>query len=70
MAFAAESFLNKKSVSDPRYTRWYATTIEVRGENLNYTWYPLHECTDDELLNFYAADSSKTADKMAQLQSS
>lgn len=58
IALSAANFETAAPVSDPRYVRWYATTIDAKDGQTTYTWYPMHQCSDDEVSRFYSPSSN------------
>ena len=66
MAFSATNYDTGETISDPRHVRWYATTTD--GQPTIYTWYPMHQCSDEELGRFYSPVNQETELKTKKLQ--
>ena len=69
MAFSATNYDTGEPVSDPRYVRWSATTTDVTdGQPTTYTWYPMHQCSDEEFSRFYSPVNQETELNTKKLQ--
>ena len=67
MAFALQKYGGEILRYDPRYVRWIIRTWEREDDESTFTFYPLHQCSDEEVSNFYRPESAVTEKEVEKL---
>ena len=48
-----ENFTSPELQYDPQHVRWLARMYSVENGRKNFTDLPMHECTEEDLIDFY-----------------
>ena len=68
MAFFAENYQTGEPVSDPNYVNWVTRLVVTKSGVKTKTWYPMHQCSDEDFAKFYDPKTAEAASKVNRIQ--